>query len=150
MKAIAAKPDNLSSVFQPMWAKERTTTDKLSSDSQVCMGMYTYMSARAHMHAGHIQTHTQTESLNKYMLIFLKKDYFASKVDAGFTQSLQWVIKFCGYDSKEKLMHLEEGTEQPQKVNILGHLESMIVCCHWNVGNLMPGGFVYALAYSFQ
>lgn len=47
-------------------------------------------------------------------------------------------------------MHLEEGTEQPQKVNILGHLESMIVCCHWNVGNLMPGGFVYVLAYSFQ
>lgn len=86
MKAIAAKPDNLSSVFQSMWAKERTTTDKLSSDFQVCIGMYTNMSVCTHVYAGLIHTHTRTEPLNKYMLIFLKKDYFASKVDTGFAQ----------------------------------------------------------------
>lgn len=73
MKDIAAKPDNLSLVFQPMWEKERTTTDKLSSDFQVCMSMYTYMSAHTHMQAVHIHMHMCTEPLNKYMLIFYKK-----------------------------------------------------------------------------
>lgn len=70
VKAIAAKPDNLNSVLQLMWEKERTTTDKLSSDFQVCLGMYTHIHECVYTRA---HTHTHTEPLNKCTLIFRKR-----------------------------------------------------------------------------
>lgn len=57
VKALAAKPENPSSILVPIWVKERTDSLPLSSYLQISHSMHRSMLVCAHVHIWYIYFH---------------------------------------------------------------------------------------------